>query len=32
MAIANALDVDLSALVGKPIMLDGVPDSGGLLA
>jgi hypothetical protein len=32
MAIANALDVDLTVLVGKPIMLDGVPDTGGLLA
>jgi transcriptional regulator with XRE-family HTH domain len=32
MAIANALDVDLAVLIGKPIMLDGVPDTGGLLA
>jgi hypothetical protein len=32
MAIANALDVDLTVLVGKPIILDDVPDSCGLLA
>ena len=28
----NALDVDLAVLVGKPTVLDGVPDAGGLLA